>query len=174
MPPFPHGPSPLRCLLIHALDYAFTARTEPPKNFKIFKRFDDFFIIPRKSVMREEEKEKKKFLVERERERDVAARAKKRDFFSLLVETSRTKSPHASRHNTVFFLLRFNDTHLRHTFCFREPAREREIKRRRNNVRRSRFCSFFSRRSARGVIIINNVSIFIRRTTNSRGTFFFL
>ena len=121
-------------------------------------------------------KRKEKILVERERERererDVARAKRRENFFSLLSLKQRhaQKSTH-HRVTTQFFLLRFNNTPPSH-FLF-QSAREREIKRRRNNVRRSRFCSFFSRRSARGVSIINNISIFIQRTTNSAGNVFF-
>ena len=73
----------------------------------------------------EKKKKKRKNFWSRERERETWPELKREIFFLLSLKRHAQKV-HASRHNTEFFLLRFNDTHLRHTFCFREPARERE------------------------------------------------
>ena len=169
-----------KCLRFHAVQVLFgvflftrsitlAARTEPPKIFKFSNDLMTFSSF-HASVMRRR-KRKKNFGRERERERETV-RVKREIFFFFSLKRHAQKSTRVTSQQQ-FFLLRFNDTHLRHTFCFRAREREREIKRRRNNnVRRSRFCSFFSRRSARGVISINNVSIFIQRTTNSGERFF--
>ena len=113
--------------------------------FSLTKERGSFLILVQKSSFRRcwsvllfhrSKKKKKKNFVERER--DVAA--EKRERFSFLVETSRTNKTRIITHHhngSSFFFCDFQ-RHFSATPLF--------VSERDNFVRRSRFCSFFSRR----------------------------